>query len=275
MTTADWLGTAESNFNTAGIDTPRLDALLLLSDVTGKDKSHILAHPALELNPNQLARLAKMIARRVNHEPLAYIRGKSEFYGREFAVNNQVLVPRPESETMIELLKFFSRTDLAKECTVIDVGTGSGALAITAKLELPGTNVFGVDTDPNCLKVAQENANKHAANVKFLQSDLLSNLPITSRQSPVAILANLPYVPDDYPINQAATHEPALALFGGTDGLDLYRTLFGQLPAITSYPITIITESLANQHQTVTEIATNQGFTPKTQKDLIQVFSKG
>ena len=285
MNTADCIANVQSSLAKAGVETARLDALLLLSDVTGKNKPHLLAHPELELMPQQQSDLEKLVARRVRHEPLAYIRGKSEFYGREFLVNQHVLVPRPDSETIIYLLKSSvtqpargqasSRSGVfGQEMQIIDVGTGSGALAITARLELPDAEVYGLDVDPACLEVAKKNAQKHSSDVTFLQSDLLGNLPITNYQLPITILANLPYVPDDYEINQAATHEPKIALFGGPDGLDLYRTLFAHLAGLSNKAITVFTESLGFQHKALTEIAEKNGFTLKIHKDLVQVFTK-
>lgn len=276
MTTADWLKAAELHLKNVGVETSRLDSLLLLSDVVGKDRSHLLAHPELSLTEHQVIELENMLNRRGQHEPLAYIRGKSDFYGREFMVNEHVLVPRPESETMIELLKSHCARvqPLRKPLRMVDVGTGCGALGISARLELADAEVIGVDIDPACLELAKENAKKHSVEVEFFQSDLLSNLPVTDHESPLTILANLPYVPDYYQINLAARHEPVVAIFGGPDGLDLYRSLFAQLAELPNTTITVFTESLSFQHEALTDIAAKSGFTPKTQKDLIQVFEK-
>lgn len=270
MNVAEWLRAAELRLKNAGIETARLDALLLLGDAIGRDRSHLLAHPELLLTQHQVTELENLLERRIQHEPLAYIRGKSEFYGREFAVNEHVLVPRPESETMIDLLK--SYCERVQPLRIFDVGTGSGALAISAKLELADVEVIGVDIEPACLELAKDNVKKHSVEIEFFQSDLLSNLPVPNNESPITILANLPYVPDKYEINKAAKHEPGLALFGGPDGLDLYRTLFTQLAELRNPLITILTESLTFQHEPLATIAAEKGFTLKTHKDLIQVF---
>ena len=272
MKSDQWLQESTKQLERAGIVTARLDALVLLTDVTRKDRAHLLAHPEIDLTEVELSELERLLSRRVQHEPLAYIRGKTEFYGRKFVVNKHVLVPRPESETIIELLKKHPQSLNIK--TIVDVGTGSGALAITAKLEFPDSQVFGLDVDPACLEVARKNADIHNADVKFLQSDLLCNLPITAHKSPTTIIANLPYVPNDYPVNQAAKHEPKLALFGGDDGLDLYRTMFAQLADSPIESISVYTESLPSQHDSLSKIATKTGFTQTQKSDFIQVFVK-
>lgn len=271
MTVNEALLTGTEQLLKAGIDTARLDTLVLLGDVTDKNRTHLLAHPELELTNEQFTRLEKLLKRRLSHEPLAYIRGKTEFYGREFLVNKDVLEPRPESETIVELLKNHSKT--GDPTTIIDIGTGSGTLAITAKLELPSTDVIAVDIDPKCLKVANKNAEKHRIKITLLVSDLLADAPVTSNRGSTIILANLPYVPNNYPVNQAATHEPKLALFGGPDGLDLYRTMFQQLNEHFPTRTLVFTESLPSQHEALTAIATLNGFSQTETSDFIQVFT--
>jgi len=211
--------------------------------------------------------LNKKVAQRCTHTPLAYLRGRVEFYGREFLVNDHVLVPRPESEAMIELLK---AVDYGSDTHIYDIGTGSGCLAITAQLELPLSKVTAVDIDENCLKLAQKNAAHLGANITFIQSDLLQSVSIDSDQA--IILANLPYVPESYPINEAAKHEPALALFSGEDGLDHYRTLFSQVEQSSKKPVCIITESLHDQHPKLVQIAARHGYLLAAEQDLAQCF---
>ncbi len=267
-TTNLWLKQATAQLLEAGVETARLDALVLLSDVTGKDRTHLLAHPEFELTAEQENSLKNMIVRRSEHEPLAYIREKSEFYGKEFIVNDHVLVPRPESENILELLSEYGEIP-----AIIDIGTGSGALAISAALARPNANVFAVDIDPECLKVAQRNAKEHRVKIELVEGDLLRGIPIDELASPIAILANLPYVPNDYDINTAATHEPKLALFGGNDGLDLYRIMFEQLHEYDEQEIIVFTESLESQHAALLGIAVDHGFVPGKTAGLIQTFT--
>ena len=175
-TVSEWLSQSQNRLETAGIETARLDSLVLLSDELGHDKAWVLAHPDYILQGSVLKKLNTKIAQRNNHIPLAYIRGKNEFYGREFMVNKHVLVPRPESESMIDLLKRFVGPD--SRTTIIDVGTGSGCLAITAKLELTNSTVVALDSSHECLLIAKQNATKLVADITFLESDLLDSMKI-------------------------------------------------------------------------------------------------
>jgi release factor glutamine methyltransferase len=267
----DFITDTTKQLTDAGIGTARLDCLVLLEDAVGKDRSWLLAHPEFVISDTVLRQLEGWVAQRAKHMPLAYVRGKTEFYGREFIVGPDVLEPRPESETMIELLKKLASE---QDCTIVDVGTGSGALAITAKLELPATEVIGIDIDPNCLKIARQNAAKHATDVTFYQGDLLEPL-YTLAPKPYTLLCNLPYVPDDHQINQAAMNEPRLAIFGGADGLDLYRRLFTDFHGLSRFPVLVFTESLPFQHTELAAIAQAAGYRQAGEDDFIQVFSHG
>jgi release factor glutamine methyltransferase len=130
---------------------------------------------------------------------------------------------------------------------------------------------MATDIDPNCLRIARKNAKVHGAEIKFYQGDLLS--PLLPVPSPLfAILANLPYVPNDFTINQAATMEPKIAIFGGPDGLDVYRRLFGQLGKLKSRPQYVLTESLPPQHAKLAKIAQKAAYGLTIADDFIQVF---
>jgi release factor glutamine methyltransferase len=268
-----WLESATQELEASNVPTARLDCLVLLEDELKLDKSNILAHPELVLKEDVLAKLNKQVSRRASHEPLAYIRRKSEFYGRDFIVTPDTLEPRPETETMIDVLKKFTgNMHQVRPCAIIDIGTGSGCLAITARLELPKVEVVGVDISVKCIGVAAQNAQKHSADVSFYQGDLLAALPNSIFKMPTTILANLPYVPNEHTINKAAMHEPKLAIFGGPDGLDLYRRMFKQIENMSNRPRYIFTESLPFQHTNLTQIAYKAGYSLKTSEDFIQVF---
>jgi release factor glutamine methyltransferase len=266
MTVNDWLQATTQQLQDANIQTARLDALVLLADLLNKNSAQVLAEPDLLLSNEQLAQLTAAIERRKQHQPLAYIRGKAEFYGREFFVNESVLVPRPETEAMIEL---FLKLPKTAQRTVVDVGTGSGAIAITVACELGAVQVLATDISPAALKVARDNCVKHQATVDLQEADLLEGL---TSPADATILANLPYVPDGYALNQAATNEPAVALFAGPDGLDLYRRLFEQLKTIKHRGY-ILTEALPAQHHYLAQLARTHGYTLQDGQDFIQVFS--
>ncbi len=260
-----WLKQSEHQLEQAGIGTARLDILVLLQDVLCKDKSYLLAHPETKLDSKVLERLDKSVQRRTRHEPLAYIRGKTEFYGREFVINKNVLEPRPESETMIDLLKSL---DLSKTPHIADVGTGSGALGITAALEIPGSTVELIDIDDGCLKVARQNCVLHKVTAQLYEANLIAR----KQRDYDVILANLPYVPDDYTINEAAAMEPKIAIFGGTDGLDIYRKLLAQIVKSEQKPEFVLTESLPFQHLSLAKIAETANYRLSKTDDFIQLF---
>lgn len=266
-----WLHEWQKQIEKADIPTARLDTLILLEDVTGKSRAQLLAHQELELTPAQVDTLQKLVDQRARHVPLAYVRGKTEFYGREFFISPAVLEPRPESETMIDLLKQLVARQPSQKLSLVDVGTGSGALGITAALELPDTEVAMVDIDAAALKVAEQNCERFELTLSCVVDDLLSH---AQRRGVVidVVLANLPYVPDDYQINTAALHEPRLAIFGGPDGLNLYRRLFEQLE--TLHAAVVLTESLPLQHTELTAIAIQHNYQQVQEEDFIQVFEK-
>jgi release factor glutamine methyltransferase len=276
-----WLKWARQQLETAGIGTARLDSLVLLEDVTGKDRGWLLANPETKIKPVQQAKLTKLLNQRIRHIPLAYVRGKTEFYGRNFVITAAVLEPRPESETMIDLLGQLSATgklependkNRRKTLKVADVGAGSGALGITAWLEFPEDQKVQVDLleiDPEAAKIAKINVEKHTTSISVIESDLLEQ----SSKDYAVLLCNLPYVPDDHTVNQAALHEPKIAIFGGPDGLELYRRLFKQVSALAKRPLYILTESLPPQHKALAAIAARHDYQLEQTDDFIQVFS--
>jgi release factor glutamine methyltransferase len=267
MKIKDWQAKACKQLEKVGIGSARLDTLILLEDVTKKDRAWILAHPDEVLSNTQLKRLNSKLKKRATHLPLAYVRGHTEFYGRKFLVNKYTLEPRPESETMLELLL---KLPISTKVKIADVGTGSGALGITAALELHNPNVDLYDIDASALAVARHNQALHELHLHTRKSDLLRRHIKTYD----VILANLPYVPDNHTINQAAAMEPKIAIFGGRDGLDVYRRFFAQLHRFSWKPNYVLTESLPPQHIDLNEIAKDYGFTLFKSEDFIQVFRK-
>lgn len=265
MTVGEFLQTTTAALQKAGITTARLDCLVLLEDILGIARSNLLAHPETELTKEQITTLTTQITARKTHLPLAYIRGRAAFYGRTFMVTDAVLVPRPETEAIIDLLK---ELPLASGVHIADIGAGSGCLAITAALELPGVHVAGFDLSPEALQVAQKNAHILQAPVDFQISDLLESVPPQD-----VLLANLPYVPDHFPINQAAEHEPKLALFSGADGLNHYKLFWQQISTNTQKPRFVLTEALPEQHHVVAQLARNAGFAQDRKQGLVQLFS--
>lgn len=266
MTAGQFLKAATAKLERAGIGSARLDVLILLEDALHKDRAWVLAHPEAELSEALARRLERKLERRAKHVPLAYIRGFTEFYGRKFHVNRHVLEPRPESETMIELLK---KLKLPAKPSIADIGTGNGAIGITAALEIPGSVVDLYDISAGCVAAAKHNVHLHELHLHVRKMNLLSR-PLRPYD---VILANMPYVPDHWQINEAALHEPKIAIFGGPDGLDIYRKLFHQLQRFTWQPLYIFTEALPPQHEKLAGVASVHGFKEIKKNDFIQVFT--
>ncbi len=270
MNIREWTKVSLHKLSQSGAaDSANLDTLILLEDALKKDRAWILAHPEFEFSADTTQKLDRLIERRASHEPLAYIRGKSEFYGREYIVTPSTLQPRPETETMFEMLKGLK---LPNYPTIADIGTGSGCIAITAKLEFPEAFVFATDIQSDTLKIAQKNARNLEADVNFMQGNLLEPI-FTLHPAPSVLLCNLPYVPNKHTINQAAMQEPAIAIFGGEDGLDLYRELFDQIKHLDSKPLFLLTESLPFQHDALRSIADDAGYVETKKVDFIQLYS--
>ncbi|HSW79011.1 MAG TPA: HemK/PrmC family methyltransferase [Candidatus Babeliales bacterium] len=265
MTLGKLFTEAEHKLKKAEIGSAHLDALILLEDLLHKDRSWILAHPEAEIASMQVKKLNRKLARRATHIPLAYVRGHTEFYGRRFKINRHVLEPRPESETMIEMLK---KLKLTKKPAIADVGTGSGAIGIIAALEIQGSIVDLYEISAGALAVAKHNTHLHELHLHTRKMNLLSR-PLRPYD---VILANLPYVPNTWKINEAAMAEPKIAIFGGKDGLDVYRKLFAQLHRFTWKPKYVLTEALPPQHPILGEIALKYGFKIDGSEDFIQIF---
>jgi release factor glutamine methyltransferase len=270
MVIAEWLIGSMARLREAGVDAPRRDVLALLEDVLNKDRAWVVTHPEYEIPQDKLREVNRLIERRVNREPVAYIRGKAWFYGRFFEVSPDVMIPRPESESFIELLKEIGPK------TVIDIGTGSGCLAVTAKLEVPLAEVIAIDNSKKALNIAKKNAKKHKALVKFLHGSLLNPFPSRSLEAAI-LMANLPYVPEELITSPEITKEPPEALFSGKDGLNHYRQLFKQLASLNFKKINIdclMIESLENQHQEMIKLAKDTGYRLEKTDTLVQLFRK-
>lgn len=270
-TISSWLRENTEKLQKADIASARLDCLLLLEHVLEKPRDWLLAHDDTELSPNQLESLNKAIAQRKSHIPLAYIIGSKEFYGRDFFVNEDVLIPRPESEAIIEILKQIAKNQNIN--TIVDVGTGSGCLAVTAKLELGDVHVTALESSKAALKIARKNARRYGVGIRFIPSDLLSSFPGMPKTRPYVIIANLPYVPENLITSEEITKEPPEALFSGADGLNHYRRFWQQISNLPHLkPGHVITESLKDQHSSMLKLAKSADYTLKTTKDLIQHF---
>ena len=206
------------------------DAELLLLHVLQISRTTLIAHPGRELTPSQRADYETSIARRLHHEPIQYITGQQEFYGLALNVTPAVLIPRPETEHLVEaVLKLLPANRPLK---IADIGTGSGAIAIALAIHLPKAAITAPDISTEAIAVARRNADTHkvANRIRFLQSDLLNALDHEAATFD-AIVSNPPYVAEsdrDTLHPQVRDHEPDTALFAGKTGIDIYRRLIPQ-----------------------------------------------
>jgi len=219
-------------FSARGIDTPRLDAEVLLSRILGKDRMYLYVHYDQPLQPNELARYREAVKRRAQRQPVAYITGHKEFMGLDFLVTPAVLIPRPDTEILAETaLERLTAPGAPEAPAILDIGTGSGALVVSLLVNLPAAKGTAVDLSEAALNVAAENASLHkvADRLVFLRSDLFSAL---GQERFDAIVSNPPYIPSgDIAGLEPEVHcEPAMALDGGPDGLDCYRRLLAACP---------------------------------------------
>lgn len=250
MTLAEAIARLES----AGIESARLDAELLMAEATGSDRGTVVAQ-TIEPTAAQIARFDELVQRRENREPLAYITGSKGFRRIELSVDRRVLIPRPETELLVAVAK------IDRPCGILDVATGSGAVALALADELPDATITAADISADALAVAEANAERleMSGRVAFVRSDLLESVEGTYD----AITANLPYVTtaemaDLQP--EIAEYEPALALDGGEDGLDLVRRLASTAPAHLKPGGSLTLEIGAGQAEQTEVILRENGF---------------
>jgi release factor glutamine methyltransferase len=218
------LSEATEELTAAGCETPRLDAELLLSFVLGVGRERLVVDAYEELDVADLERFEQLVARREAREPVAYIVGRKPFRRISLAVDRRVLIPRPETELLVEVALSVGRGG-----RVADVGTGSGPVALALKEERPDLSVVGVDLSSDAVEVARGNAKTLGLDVEFVRADLLEGVP-----GPFdAVLANLPYVAEGSALPpEIELYEPDLALFGGPDGMDVTRRLLTMLDGV-------------------------------------------
>jgi len=247
-------------FERHGIASARLDAELLATQAFGRTRVELYTHFDQPLGDPELSAYRGLVQRRMAGESVAYILGRKEFWSLDLQVDARVLVPRPDTETLVEqaleLLK--AMPDKGRPPRVADIGTGSGALALALKKERPGDEVFAVDVSPDALEVARGNANRLGFDVTFLQGDLVSPLA-----GPFDLIAsNPPYIPsqDIAGLSPEVRREPSLALDGGADGLVLVRRLASDARKILAPGGALAMEIGAGQAASVMEILRGEGY---------------
>ncbi|RNB79354.1 peptide chain release factor N(5)-glutamine methyltransferase [Brevibacillus nitrificans] len=229
---------ASSFLREHGANDPVFEAELLIRHCLDWDRTRFLIAMMDPIPPEAIEKLDELLLRRAQHEPLQYMFGSQEFFGRLFHVRPGVLIPRPETEILVEQVLLHAaklwQGDEADVLTVADIGTGSGAICITLACERPSWKVTTVDLSLDATVIAKENAERLGAAVRFLQGDLVQPL-LTAGEQVDILVSNPPYIPSadvDELDAEVLEHEPRLALDGGTDGLDCYRRLCEALPAL-------------------------------------------
>lgn len=264
---AVWLHDSAAKLREVGIVSAYLDAEIILAHTLRKNRTWLHAHDHEDIVPRRLEIANARLEMRLDRVPIAYIIGHKEFYGRRFHVSPSVLIPRPESETIIELLR-----ELYRPChkKLVDVGSGSGVLGITAKLELPELSVTLCDISHHALTVASNNVAEYKTDVQLIESNLLDSYPLIAD----IIIANLPYVDETWERSPETNHEPGIALFAKQDGLDLIYKLIDQTSEKLSSGGILILEADPVQHDAIIKYSKSRGLSPSKLKDYILALIK-
>jgi release factor glutamine methyltransferase len=274
MTIAEWIDQATDSLKKAGIGSARLDAEITLAHTLRKGRTYLHAYrdDPIPLREQEIADARLRL--RCDRTPIAYIIGHKEFYGRRFRVTPSTLIPRPESEEIITVLKKLlshqTNSFLGEITRLVDVGTGSGILGITAKLEFPALDVTLLDVSKHALNVAEQNAKDLGADVAVVQSDLLTYYPFNA----TFIVANLPYVDPSWDRSPETEHEPQLALFAKDHGLHLIKNLITQAATRLEADGALILEADPRQHEPIKTFAGQQGFSKVKTHDFVVVLQK-
>lgn len=251
MTTIEgWLTEASDLLSKAGIDSARLDAELILAHTLRKPRTYLHAHTDDTLDERHKDIADARIILRIEHTPIAYIVGHKWFYGRQFKTTPVALIPRPESEAIIDVLDGLITKNLSflpEQVHLVDVGTGTGCIGITAKLEWPQLDVTLTDTNTHALNLAKENAAALNADVHFVKANLLHGYA-----TPLDIIvANLPYVDKKWQVSPETKTEPQDALFAPDNGLFLIKKLIMQAESLLKTNGHLILESDRRQHEDI------------------------
>jgi len=251
-------------FKEKQIINPRLNAEYIISHVLGCKRFDLYVRFEEIVSLENREKIKKMVIERAKSKPLQYVIGETEFYGHRFFVNESVLIPRPETEYLVEKII----TEIDSYTTILDIGSGSGAIAITLKKELPYLSITAVDISASALKIATENAKLNQVEIEFIESDIFSKLNTKFD----IIVSNPPYIPQkEYEAldKEILEYEPKLALLAEDDGLYFYRRILSEAKLYLNVNGKIYFEIGYNQSDRIKKIAENNGFTEiETLKDL-------
>lgn len=265
MTLGQALTYGESTLKAAGIDGGRLDTQILLEFVTHKNRTHILAHEESELDTEQEDQFKSLIAKRAERIPLVHLTHTREFYGIDLYIDDDVLTPRVETEKMVE----FAIKHTPRDGKLIDIGTGSGAIAIVIKTHRPDLEVWATEVNDEALAVARRNIGNLKLDIRLVKSDLFSEIDVKFD----TVATNLPYLQNDADLMPEVQKEPAVALFGGDDGLDIYRRFLNELPDYLSPNGYLFTECDPWQQEHLKTEAAKIGLQPIEEDYFILGFA--
>ncbi len=278
MTLAQAIQEAEARLRKSGVPDPRLDAELLLRHVLGKDRAWLLAHLRDVLERGPRAEYDALVQRRAAREPVQYIMGAQEFWGLPFAVAAGVLIPRPETELIIErtLRDLRARQETAGQPLIIDLCTGSGCIAVSIAHELPEARFFATDASEAAIGIARENARRNnvADRIRFLIGDLFEPLRELDLAGQVDVIAsNPPYIAAadrDALQPEVRDHEPSMALFAGPEGTEFHARVIDNAPEFLAPGGLLIMEMGIGQAEALSEMVRKSGAfgTPEILKDL-------
>lgn len=268
MTTIqDVLRQAALRLQAAGVETPRLDAEVLLAFVTHRERVYFYAHPEAQLSADALAAFEAALQRRIKREPVAYITGTKAFMGLEFAVSPDVLIPRPDSEVLVETAAQAVGTVVPENARVLDLCCGSGALGLSLKALRPEISLTLTDISPEAARITQTNARRLGLAAEITTGDLFECV----RAPFDLIISNPPYIPDSAVETLAPeirAWEPGTALRGGADGYTFYERIAQECPSVLAAPGLIILETGDGQAPEVSRLFEHQGFKTRARTDL-------
>lgn len=218
-------------------DSARLDAEVLLAHVLKKPATFLLAHDEQKICSIKWWFFRRLISKRKKGMPIAYLTGHKEFYFLDFEVNKNVLVPRPDTEILVEAVISYlnDQSPMTNDQLLLDVGTGSGCIPVSVCKNVKGLMAIATDVSSAALRVAKRNVKKHklTSRITLILSDLLKNIPPEwFEDCEIIVTANLPYIPVDFQVSPELKYEPSISLYGGVDGMDVYRRLIEQLEEI-------------------------------------------
>lgn len=243
------------------IDESDLKVKIILSNLLGEDKSYLVIHKDREISGNIEAEFLNCVERLKQGEPVQYIIGKTEFYGLEFNVNSNVLIPQPDTEILVEeVIDIYNKSfsNYNENVTILDLCTGSGAIAVSLKKNLENTEVFASDISIKALEIAKKNADKNNTEITFIESNLFENINTKFD----IIVSNPPYIERVVlkTLSEEVKHEPVLALDGGEDGLDFYRKIAEEAKNYLKENGILAIEIGFDQKDSVTKLLEQEGY---------------